>query len=161
MKISKILGLTVSVIIFVVIMTHEVSPAFHEVATSDNFAWGQTGPTGPTGATGATGPNSVTYNNHTIFTGSAPTVSDCGTGASVVSGSNDNAGQVIIGTNADGSARKNCQLTFATAFTHAPAVSFSVTTNGVSVSPILVSTTVLRVIFINDPAGGTLSYSAF
>lgn len=65
--------------------------------------------------TNATG-TGVTVNNHTLFAGSAPTLSACGTSPTNTSAT-DNAGTVVLGT---GNVQK-CTMTFATAFTVAPA----------------------------------------
>ena len=59
---------------------------------------------------------SVLYNNHLLFTGSAPAPSTCGSSPSMGTGSVDNAGTVVVGS---GSVTA-CTLTFATSFTNAP-----------------------------------------
>ena len=106
------------------------------------------------------GGSSPTTNGHILFTGAAPTVSDCGVGATVAAGSTDTSGTLTVGKNPDGSARLVCQLTFAATFTRAPAMSFSVSTNGVQVSP-GVTTTYTRFRFSGDASGATVSYTAF
>lgn len=55
-------------------------------------------------------------NGHVLFTGSAPTLSLCGTSPTVTNGT-DNGGVVTLGTGTVNA----CTLTFATAFTNTPA----------------------------------------
>lgn len=146
---------------FAVLLTHHFSPSIKSSDESAfNFAMGQTGPTGPTGPTGATGPaGSVTYNNHTLFAGSAPTVTECGGNPTLESGSNDNAGGINVGSSITPAVV--CTLTFATTFTHAPAMSFTTSKNQVLVSPLTITTTAVRFRLSSDMSGGVITYSAF
>lgn len=166
MKLKFAIISSVSTIIFVltfgILMTHDVAPAH-----GNNFAWGQTGATGPTGPTGPTGSGStVAYNNHNIFTGSAPAVTVCGTSPTISAGSTDNAGTVTVGaatTDLYGHfvAVTQCTVTFSTAFTTAPSVTLSTNQNGLGIVVNTVSTTALTVQFSKDAGTRVFKYTAF
>lgn len=158
----KLIGFVSFLFLFSLLFTHDVKPSNHTL----NFAWGQTGPTGPTGPTGATGSGGTTYNGHTLFSGSAPAVTVCGTSSSIVSTSTDNAGTITVGA-----ATKDlyghvipvtgCTITFAGAFTFAPAVTLSTNQVGLGITVNSVSTTVLVVQFSHDASTRVFKYTAF
>lgn len=174
---KQFLGGFFGVLTVLVLFTHEISPhrAKAQYPPTDppsgvdftrlsmNYALGQTGPTGPTGATGATGgtgaAGTVTYNGHTLFGGSAPTVTECGGNPTLETGSNDNAGGINVGTSSKPATV--CTITFAAAFTHAPAMSFTTSKNQVLASPLTISTTAVRFRLSSDMSGGVITYSAF
>ncbi len=163
--ILKQYGLVFLGFVFVVGTAHIF--ATREVAPNarPNFAWGQTGPTGPTGPTGGTG-SVGTFNNHTIFGGSAPTISACGTTPTVATGGNDNATTVNIGTHTTDQYGRTvpvlaCTVTFATAYTNVPTVTFGSRYNGMQVTAASISTTVMIVYFSKDASGQKFSYHAF
>ncbi len=143
-------------------LTHEITPngGYH-------FAHGQTGPTGPTGPTGATGATGSqgTVNNHTLFGGSAPTLSNCGTSPTNTNAV-DNKGIVTVGANSIDNLGHvvpvlQCTMTFATAFTVLPAATFSTDTKGLYVTFAGLSTTVVTVYFNKDASRNRFSYTAF
>lgn len=130
------------------------------------------GPNYAYGATGASGTGS--FNNHTLFTGAAPAVSNCGTSSSITSTSGDNAGTVTVGTASKNSLGQvipvlQCTLTWTTAFTSAPAVTVTMADNSarkygsgnVKVTVASNSTTVLVLAFDTDAASAKFSYTAF
>lgn len=82
------------------------------------------------------------YNNHTLFTGSAPTLSACGTSPTNTSAT-DNAGLVTLGTGTV----QACTMTFATAFTNVPACNLATNSNAGQPWISAVSTTALTVTF--------------
>lgn len=108
----------------------------------------------------------TTYNGHVIFTGSAPTVSNCGASPTIVSTGTDNGGTVTVGA----STRNNlgqvvpvlqCTLTFATSFTFAPAVVLSTNRPSIEISIGSKGTTTVIVYFSSDAAGSVFTYVAF
>jgi hypothetical protein len=111
----------------------------------------------PTCVTSSSG--TITYNNHSLFAGSAPVVTECGGNPTMGSGSNDNAGFINVGTTIKPTLV--CTITFATAFTHAPAMSFTSSKNQVLISPLTITTTSVRFRISSDMSGGVITYSAF
>lgn len=158
----KILWLSFLLICGAIVFTHDARPTNQ----SNNLAWGQTGPTGPTGPTGATGSGGATYNGHTIFSGSAPAITVCGTTPTIPSTSTDNAGTITVGAATKDSYGHvipvtSCTVTFATAFTFAPAVTLSTNQAGLGITVNAVSTTVLIVQFSRDASTRVFKYTAF
>jgi hypothetical protein len=154
--------------VFFYTFTHyEISPGAYR-----NFAYGQTGATGPTGPTGATGHTGATgstgvsvFNGHTVFGGSAPTITNCGTGPTDAN-ANDNAGTVIIGKNSLNNLGTvipvmQCTVTFATAFSHAPSINFTTNQRGLYVTYAGISTTAVTMYFSKDASQAQVSYTAF
>jgi hypothetical protein len=96
-------------------------------------------------------------NNHTLFNGTAPAVSSCGTGSSTTRTSNDNAGTINIGVGSVTS----CTLTFATPFAFPPSCriggNLATVTGGVS----SVSTTAITFSFSGGIGGGQAYYDCF
>jgi len=113
----------------------------------------------PTCVTTTTG--TITYNNHALFAGSAPAVTECGGNATMGTGSNDNAGFIQVSATPTTKPVVVCTLTFATAFTHAPAMSFTTSKNQVLASPLTITTTTVRFRLSADMIGGVITYSAF
>jgi hypothetical protein len=111
----------------------------------------------PTCVTSSSG--TITYNNHALFSGSAPTVTECGGNPTLGAGSNDNAGFINVGTNIKPAVV--CTITFATAFTHAPAMGFTTSKNQVLASPLTITTTAVRFRLSSDMSGGVITWSAF
>lgn len=112
----------------------------------------------PTCVTSSSG--TITYNGHSLFAGSAPAVTECGGSATLGAGSNDNAGFISIPATGAIPATV-CTITFATTFTHAPAMSFTTSKNQVLVSPLTITTTTVRFRISSDMRGGVITYSAF
>ncbi len=138
---------------------YDVAPNARQLA-----AFAQTGPTGPTGATGPTG-SQGTVNNHTLFGGSAPTLSNCGT-APTNTNAVDNKGTVTIGASSlDRYGHVvpvlQCTMTFATAFSTTPAMTFSTNTKGLYVTFAGISTTVVTVYFNKDASQNQFAYTGF
>lgn len=130
------------------------------------------GPNVARGATGASGTGS--FNNHTLFAGSAPAVSNCGTSPSVTTASSDNAGTVIVGSPAINNLGQatpvlQCTLTWATAFTTAPSVTAIMADNSTrkygvgNINPSIASNSTTVTIFNFDTEAGnaTFTYTAF
>ena len=96
-------------------------------------------------------------NNHTLLNGSAPSVSNCGTGPGITTTSNDNAGTIDVGAGAVTS----CTLTFATPFAFPPScrigANLATVTGGVS----SVSTTSITFSFSGAIGGGKAYYDCF
>ena len=151
----------------VIITVHVFSRYEIAPGARPHFAYGQigaTGATGPTGPKGATG-SASTFNNHVLFSGAAPTLSNCGVNPTDTN-ANDNAGTVSVGKNSHNNLGTvipvlQCTLTFATAFTGAPAVSFGAGQNGLTVVYTGISTTGMTVYFSKDASQQKFSYSAF
>jgi hypothetical protein len=83
----------------------------------------------------------LTYNNHLLFSGSAPTLSVCGTSPSTATGAVDNAGTINVGSGVVTA----CTLTFAVAFTNAPACTLS--DNSATVTGDVTSVSTTAVVF--------------
>jgi hypothetical protein len=111
----------------------------------------------PTCVTSSSG--TITYNGHSLFAGSAPTVTECGGNPTLGAGSNDNAGFINVGTSIK--PVMVCTITFATAFTHAPAMAFTTSKNQVLVSPLTITNTAVRFRVSSDMSGGVITWSAF
>jgi|HubBroStandDraft_5_1064220.scaffolds.fasta_scaffold02065_12 hypothetical protein len=101
-------------------------------------------------------------NGHTIFGGASPTVACGGQGVSaqVRAGSTDNAGAFTVPTSST-EQMLNCVITWASAFTNAPSMTFSVSTNGVYVTNFVRSTTAVRIQFSAIAQGAFVSWQAF
>jgi hypothetical protein len=99
----------------------------------------------------------LTYNNHLLFSGSAPTSSVCGTSPSLGTGSVDNAGTVNVGSGVVTA----CTLTFATAFTNAPACTISDNSATVTGDITSVSTTVVVFGLSATLGSGKIFYHCF
>src|SRR5665213_2416866 len=113
LKIFAVCALTVFAAYFSA--SYRVSPS-----AGPNMAWG---------ATGASGTGS--FNNHTLFDGNPPAITNCGTQPGRTTASSDNAGTVTVGTPAINNLGQvvpilQCTVTYATAFTTAPSVSIVV-----------------------------------
>lgn len=130
------------------------------------------GPNMAEGATGASGTGS--FNGHTLFTGAAPAISNCGTSPTITSASGDNAGTVTVGISPKNNLGQEipvlqCTITWATAFTTAPAFTVTMANNstrrygvgGLNVSIAANSTTVTVLNFDTNAGSATFSYTAF
>ncbi len=104
-----------------------------------------------TNATGSVGP----VNNHTLFAGSAPTISSCGTSPTDTN-STDNAGVITTGTGNVSS----CTATFATVFTNVPSCRVFTNSNASSAWLSSVSTTAFTV-RLSQSGATKLYYSCF
>lgn len=99
------------------------------------------------------GSNNATVNAHYVSTGTAPAVSSCGTSPSIVG--TDTAGKVTIGS-APGT---SCLLTFATAYTNAPACSTSDETTAILTRGTSTTTTLtISGVFVG---GDVVAYNCF
>lgn len=118
---------------------------------------GTTNVTLPTSGTLAT-LASLTYNNHQLFTGSAPSPGTCGTSPSMGTGSVDNAGTINVGSGVSVTA---CTLTFAAAFTNAPACSVADDSIAVTADISAVSTMAVTFTLSATLGGGHIYYNCF
>lgn len=98
----------------------------------------------------------ISYNNHSIFTGSAPSVSACGTGATLAAGSTDNAGTINVGS---GIAVLSCTLTFSNSFSFNP--SCQVSSSALLSLSLTPSTSNLAINLNLNLGGGKLFYQCF
>lgn len=98
------------------------------------------------GITVAGSPTTVTMVGHSVYTGTAPTPSACGTTPSISSAATDTKGTVTEGTTATG-----CVVTFAVAYTTAPDCVVS-SPNGAGVTSYSTSTSALTI--VNASASG-------
>lgn len=94
----------------------------------------------------------VTQAGHHIFTGSAPSVSSCGTTPSIVG--NDTAGKVTIGTGTVTS----CTVTFVTTFANAPICTVTNNTT-IQAHTASTSTTALTIAAATNMASDVISYT--
>lgn len=117
---------------------------------------GATGPTGPAGPSGLS-----TFNGQSLFAGGTPTVTSCGTGASLATGSVNNAGTINVGSGLITA----CTLNFSTslafpAFTNPPSCQF--TTSGSITVSIPAATASLATVGLSlSLGGGKLYYQCF
>ena len=106
-------------------------------------------------------------NGQTIFSDSAPTLTECGTSPIVATGGTSNGATITIGTDstrpgAPTEGIRSCTLTFATAFTNPPVVGLSVLfLRGTTCTIGLLSTTVMRVNCDANMSGQKFSFVAF
>jgi hypothetical protein len=142
---------------------NEIAPSARQLMA---FAQtGATGPTGPTGAKGATGSGGTTFNNHVLYSGSAPTISNCGVTPTVGTGAVDNAGLINIGASTKNSLGQvvpvlQCTLTFAVAFANPPSMTFATNIKALAVTFAGISTTAVTVYFNKDAGSNQFSYHA-
>lgn len=97
----------------------------------------------------------VSFNGHTLYSGSSPTLSLCGTSPTNTN-STDNAGLVTLGTGTV----QSCTVTFSTAFTNVPAC--NVESNSNAGQPWISAVATTAVTFTLPQTGATkLYYSCF
>jgi hypothetical protein len=88
-----------------------------------------------------------------VGSGTAPSISGCGTSPTLTTGSTTLAGSVTMGTSATG-----CTITWATAFTATPIAQLVTASNGTIAYPNTASTTALVVTNVTASAGGTIHW---